>query len=109
MLIQSGQAFGGLEVLLSGPSAPGDFHQGGQGHPPWRVAAVEGQFPGAVVAADQQPAVPGPAWLDAGERPVVVPAAFGALASGVPLPRCAGQAGSELTGTEGDGPGLDLC
>ena len=53
MLIKAGQSFACLEVLLGDPPAPGDFRQGGRGHLPWRVAAVEGEFPAVVVAADQ--------------------------------------------------------
>ena len=39
---------------------PAMAYQGGQGDGLWCVAAVEGQFPGARVAADQQLAAPGP-------------------------------------------------
>ena len=61
MLIQAGQALPGLEIFLGGPSEPGDLDQGGQWDRVRAVAAVEGQFPGSPVAADQQPAVAGPA------------------------------------------------
>ena len=76
--------------------APGDFHQGGQRDPVRGVAAVEGQFPGAGGAADQQPAVPRAGVTDAHPGPVVVPAAFRALSGGQPLPGPPGQAGGEL-------------
>jgi hypothetical protein len=64
---------------LDGPPEPGDLHQGSQGNRLWCVAAVEGQFPGAPVAADQQPAASGTGIADGDPGPVVVAVAFGAF------------------------------
>ena len=101
VLIQPGQSLAGLEILLRGPADPGDLDQGGQRDVAGAVAAVERQLPGAAVAADQQPAVTGPAGVDGQPGPVVVAVALGALARGVPLPRPAGQAGGDLAGLAG--------
>ena len=67
-------------AYLDGPAQPGDLDQGGEGDVPGGVAAVEGQLAGPAVAADQQPAVPWPAGLDAGPGPVVAAVALGAFA-----------------------------
>jgi hypothetical protein len=45
-------------LFLDGPSAADDLDQGWQRDVSGAVAAVEGQFPGAAVATDQQPPVP---------------------------------------------------
>jgi hypothetical protein len=95
VLVQAGQALAGLEILFHGPAAPGDLHQGGQRDGVRGIAAVEGQFPGARGAADQQPAVPRAGVADADPGPVVVAVAFGACPGGQPLPGPAGQAGGE--------------
>jgi hypothetical protein len=65
MLVQAGQAFAGLEILLDGPAQPSDFDQGDQRGQARAVAAVEGEFAAAAVAADQQVPVSGAggAWL----------------------------------------------
>src|SRR6266516_4608905 len=78
VLIEAGESFAGLEVLLDSPPDPGDLDQGGQGNLLRRVAAVEGQFAGAPVAADQQPAASRRAVADGGPGPVVVAVALGA-------------------------------
>ena len=78
VLVQAGEAFAGLEVLLDGPPEPGDLDQRGEGNGLRGVAAVEGQFPGARVAADQQPAASRRAVADGDPGPVVVAVAFGA-------------------------------
>ena len=59
VLVQADQALGGLKALLDGPASSGDLDQGGQRDRAWRPAAVEGQLAGLVVAAQQQPALPG--------------------------------------------------
>jgi len=87
MFIQAGQALGGLEVLLRSPPLAGDLDQDREGDVAGCVAAVERQFPGGAVAADQQPVAAGLARGDADPGPVVVPVAFGALPGGIPLPR----------------------
>jgi hypothetical protein len=78
VFVEPGQALAGLDAFFDGPPAPGDFDQGGQRDMAGAVAAVEGQFPGAAVAADQQPPVPGPAGVDGQPGPVVVAVALGA-------------------------------
>jgi hypothetical protein len=72
---------------LDPPAAPGDPDQHCKRHGTGHPAAVEGQLPCLLVAADQQPvlgcclvAVPWVAVIEADERPVVVAVAFGALA-----------------------------
>jgi site-specific DNA recombinase len=65
---------------LDGPAEPGDLDQGGQRDRVRRVAAVEGQFPGPPVPADQQVTAAGGGVADGGPGPVVVPAALGAVA-----------------------------
>ena len=54
MLVEPDQAFGGLERFLDAPALPGHGYQGVQGDRAWTVAAEVGQFPGGIVAADQQ-------------------------------------------------------
>jgi hypothetical protein len=71
VLIQPGQALAGLEIFLRGPPDPGDLDQGGQRDGAGAAAAVERQFPGAAVAADQQPTVTRPARVDGQPGPVV--------------------------------------
>ena len=71
---------------------PATLTRAGSGHVPGGVAAVERQFAGVAVAADQQPVVTGLAGVDGHPGPVVVAVALGALAGGVPLPGPAGQA-----------------
>ena len=89
-----------------GPAAPGDLDQGGQRDRVRGVAAVEGQFPGARGAADQQPAVPRAGITDADPGPVVAAVTLGAFTSGQPLPGLPGQAGSELISADRmPGPG----
>src|SRR5215207_6246262 len=58
MLVQADQLLAGLEPLLDGPPGPGHPDQGRKRGGLGRVAAVEGQLPGALVAADQQPLPP---------------------------------------------------
>ncbi len=79
MFIQAGQALAGLEVLLDRPAEPGDVDQGDQGDRPWAVAAVEGQFPGAPVAANQQPAAARAGVADGDPGPVIPAVSLGAL------------------------------
>ena len=86
MLIQASQAFAGLEVLLDGPAEPGHLHQGGQRDRAGAVAAVEGQFPGAPVPADQQVPVPRAGIADGDPCPVVPSVSFGADPCGQRLP-----------------------
>src|SRR6266545_445316 len=106
MFIQAGQALAGLEVLLDRPAEPGDVDHGGQGDRPWAVAAVEGQFPGAPVAADQQPAAARAGVADGDPGPVIPAVSLGALACRYPLPGPFGQAGGEFIGAGGaPGPG----
>jgi hypothetical protein len=80
---------------LDGPAPPSDPDQDRQRHRAGHKAAVEGQLPGALIAADQQPALGGMAAairlivVEAEERPVVEAVAFGALAARdlLPCPR----------------------
>ena len=78
---------------LDPPALPGDTDQPGQRHRPGRIAAVEGQLAGALVAADQQPVLPGLAAgrslavVQAEERPVVPAVALDAATGGDALPR----------------------
>jgi hypothetical protein len=53
MLVQSEAALAGLEVLLDGPPAPSNAYEVGQGDEVRGVAAVEGQFACAGVAAHE--------------------------------------------------------
>src|SRR5215211_2865372 len=90
MLVQADQPLAGLEPLLDGPPGSGHPDQGRKRGGLGRVAAVEGQFPGALVAADQ-PMPPGLVAVvvivvKADERPVVEPVALGALAARHLLP-----------------------
>jgi len=71
VFVQSGEALAGLEGLLNRPSASGDLHQGGQRYVGGRIAAVEGEFTGAPVAAHEQLVVAGPVVGDVGQGPVV--------------------------------------
>jgi hypothetical protein len=98
VVVQAGEAFAGLEVLLGGPPEPGDFHQRGQGDGLRGVAAVERQFPVARVAADQQPAASRRAAGDGDPGPVVVTVAFGPGQQALPGPL--GQPGGEHVGAE---------
>src|SRR6266704_3102598 len=84
VFIQPGQALAGLEILLCRPPDPCDLDQGGQRDVAGVVAAVERQFAGAPVAADQQVPVAGTGGVDGHPGPVVVTVAFGAGAGGVP-------------------------
>jgi len=59
MGVQADQALAGLEALLDGPATPSDPDKDRQRHRAGHKAAVEGQLPGALVAADQQPALGG--------------------------------------------------
>jgi len=104
MLIQAGQAFASLEILLDGPPEPGGFHQHGEGNGLRGVAAVEGQFPGARVAADQQPAASRALFAEGSPGPVVVTLAFGPGPGGQPLPGPPGETGGELISAQ-DAPG----
>src|SRR5579863_10353683 len=89
VLIQPGQPFAGLEILLCGPAQPGDLDQGGERDRAGTVAPVERQLPGAAAPADQQPAAAGTVGVDTGPGPVIPAVALGALAGRVPLPRAA--------------------
>lgn len=62
VLVQAGEAFGGLKVFLDAPALSGHADQ--RQHRGWAAsaAAVIGQFAGLVVAADQQ------VKISAGER-----------------------------------------
>jgi len=57
VLVESGQALGGLKAFLDGPSASGDPDQFTKPDQGGAVAAVEGEFAVAGVAADEQPVV----------------------------------------------------
>jgi site-specific DNA recombinase len=67
---------------LDGPPQPGDLDQRSQGHVLGCVAAVEREFPGAGMAADQQPAETRLAVGDGSPGPVVVALALGAVPRG---------------------------
>ena len=54
VLVESGEAFGGLEGFLDAPALSGHGHQRAQGDRVRAVAAQVGLLAGAVVAADQQ-------------------------------------------------------
>ncbi len=54
MLVESGEAFGGLEGFFDAPALSGHGDQGVQRDRPWTVAAQVGVFAGFVVAPDQQ-------------------------------------------------------
>jgi hypothetical protein len=60
MGVQADQALAGLEALLDPPALPGDTDQPGQRHRPGRIAAVEGQLAGALVARTSSQCCP--AW-----------------------------------------------
>ena len=94
MLVQATQALTSLQALLDGPAPARDPHQDGQGRRAGRVAAVEGQLAGPLVAADHEPMLAGLAArrslaIEAEERPVVVAVALGAPAGrhALPCPR----------------------
>jgi hypothetical protein len=70
MPVQACQGLAGLDVLLDGPPEPGYLDQGGEGDLARAVAAVERQFAGGAVAADQQVTMPGAGDGDPG--PVVM-------------------------------------
>jgi hypothetical protein len=95
VLIEPGEAFADLEILLDGPPGSRGLDQRGQGGGLGRVAAVEGQFPAARVAADQQPPASRAAAGDGDPGPVVVALAFGAVPGGQPLPGASREAGGE--------------
>jgi hypothetical protein len=57
-LIESGQGFGGTDVLLDPPPRAHHRYQAGQAGGGGGVAAVKGQLAGVAVAADEQDAVP---------------------------------------------------
>src|SRR5829696_1158496 len=90
LLVQADQPLTGLEPLLDGPPGPGHPDQGRKWSGVGRVAAVERQLSGALVAAEQQPMPPGlvavVVMVKADERPVVEPVALGALAARHLLP-----------------------
>jgi hypothetical protein len=104
VLVHAGEAFAGLEVLLDGPPEPGDFHHGGKGDLLRGVAAVERQFPGAWVVADQLPAASWRVVCDSDPGPVEVALAFGPGPGGQSLPGPRAEASSELIGAK-DAPG----
>src|SRR5690606_9407084 len=60
VFVQAGQGLGGLEGFLGAPAGARDADQFGQRDRAGCVAAVVGQLAVLGVAADQQPAVPGP-------------------------------------------------
>jgi site-specific DNA recombinase len=66
---------------LDRPAKPGHLDQGGQRDRLRGVAAVEGQFPGAPVPADQQALVSGAGVADGDPGPVVPPVSLGAITS----------------------------
>lgn len=80
MLIQAGQSLTGLEAFLDRPPAAGHPGKDGQRDRAGSVAAVEGQFAGTPVTADQQPVAARPSGVDLDERPVVEAVSFGARA-----------------------------
>ena len=89
VLIESGQAFGGLEGFLDAPALAGDGDQGAQRHRARAVAAQVGVLAGGVVAADQQMVNAG-VGVVFGQQPKpgprVQPRAVCPGTSGVPLP-----------------------
>ena len=88
VLVQAGQAFAGLEALLDPPALAGDLDQGGERHRAGGVAPVVGDLTGGVVAADQQPVLPGVGiGGDRDPGPRVQPVALGAGPGGQSLPR----------------------
>lgn len=54
MLVESGQFFAGLERFLDFPAPSGYTYIAGKGRWLWAVTELVGQFPGLVVATDQQ-------------------------------------------------------
>ena len=54
VLVESGQAFGGLERFLDAPALTGDGDQGAQWDGSGAVAAQVGVLAGGIVAVDQQ-------------------------------------------------------
>ena len=64
---------------LDRPAKPGHLDQGGQRDRLRGVAAVEGQFPGAPVPADQQALVSGAGVADGDPGPVVPPVSLGTI------------------------------
>lgn len=112
MLIEPGQALGGLEGLLDGPTTARDRHQSAQRGHGRAVATVVSQFAVAGVPADEQPLTTGacgggvwPAQSDPG--PVVETIALGSWAGAEPLPGLFGQAGGDLVGAARSGTGRD--
>nr|WP_176558934.1 hypothetical protein [Micromonospora sp. WMMA1996] len=59
VLVQADAGLGGLERFLDAPAVAGAGHQVAQRNRFGRPAAVERQFTGGAVAADQQPVVTG--------------------------------------------------
>ncbi len=112
VLIEPGEAFGGLEGFLDAPALPCDRDEGVQGDRPWCVAAQVGQLAGGIVAADQQMVPPGVGAVLGVERdpgPGVPARAVAAGAGGVLLPGPSGQQGGQAvhadrTGRGGDAP-----
>jgi site-specific DNA recombinase len=92
---------------LDGPAPPSDPDKDGQRYRAGHKAAVEGQLPGLLVAADQQPALGGLASMteaivvEADERPVVEAVTLGALAARDLLPGPRRNPGGQLVGAVG--------
>ena len=112
VFVRAGQALAGLQRLLDGPSPSGHTDQLAQRDRLGAVAAVERQFAGVAVTADQQrptlrvQRVGGVAMRGAGvfdPRPVVVALALRTRPGREPLPGPAWQPGGQLVGADGVG------
>ena len=111
VLVQSCQGLGGLEGLLDPPPLPGHPNQCLQGDRAGAVAAVVGQLPGGVVAADQHMLDPGVGVVfgfDGEPRPRVPAVALASGACGVALPRLGWDQVGELVDPDRAGSGRHL-
>jgi hypothetical protein len=99
VLVEADGAFRVLEAGFHCPADASDTHERGQADPGRCVAAVEREFTVADTAADEQPVETGGLigwWEDRDPGPVVVAAAFRAVAGAVSVPGFAAQGGGDV-------------
>jgi hypothetical protein len=101
MLIESGLTFGGLEGLLDGPPPAGDADEFTQRHRLRTVAPVERQLTGGIVAAHQDPLLPGLVRGQRQVRPGVHALALGPRTGGQSLPRHGLQSARDAVSADG--------